>query len=66
MNLEYRLPNGLTVKFLDDDTTYLGTQLECEFGGDRVFGVAANAEFILVSTYGRNCEDPELVLYQKR
>ena len=66
VNLEYRLPNGLTVKFLDDDTTYLGTQLECEFGGDRAFGVAANAEFILVSTYGRNCEDPELVLYQKR
>lgn len=35
INLEYRLPNGQTVKFLDDNATYLGSQLECEFGGDR-------------------------------
>ena len=48
INLEYRLPNGQMVKFLDDGATYLGTQLECEFGGDRCFGVAANMDFILV------------------
>lgn len=35
INLEYRLPNGQTVKFLDDKATYLGNQLECESGGDR-------------------------------
>lgn len=66
VNLEYRLPNGKKVKFLDDDTTYLGNQLECEFGGDRCFGVVANADFILVCTYEENGENPELVLYKKR
>ncbi len=51
INLEYRLPNGQTVRFLDDDTTYFGNQLECEFGGERCFGIVANADFLLVSTY---------------
>lgn len=31
VNLEYPLPNGKRVKLLDDKTTYLGNQLECEF-----------------------------------
>lgn len=66
INLEYRLPNGRTVKFLDDNATYLGNQLESEFGGDRCFGVAANMEFILVCTYEKNGENPELVIYKKR
>ncbi len=66
VNLAYRLPSGMNVKFLDDGTTYLGTQLEPEFGGDRCFGVLANMDFILVSTYGENGADPELVLYKKR
>lgn len=63
INLEYRLPNGKTLKFLDDNATYLGNQLECEFDGDRCFGITANADFILVSTYGENGENPELVKY---
>ena len=54
------------MKFLDDQTTYLGNQLESEFGGDRCFGVLANAEFILISTYGPEGENPELVMYKKR
>lgn len=66
VNLEYRLPNGEIVKFLDDGATYLGAQLECEFGGDRCFGIAANMDFILVCTYEENGENPELVLYKKR
>lgn len=66
INLEYRLPNGKTAKFLDDGATYLGTQLECEFGSDRCFGVAANMDFILVCTYEANGENPELVVYKKR
>ena len=59
VNLEYSLPNGKTVKFLDDNKTYLGCQLECEFGGDRCFGVVANMDFLLVCTYGENGEYPE-------
>ena len=66
INLEYRLPNGKYVKFLDDGATYLGNQLPCEFGGDRCFGIAANMDFILVSTYEENGTDPELVIYKKR
>ncbi|MBQ6234880.1 MAG: helix-turn-helix domain-containing protein [Clostridia bacterium] len=66
VNLEYRLPNGMKTKFLDDNTTYLGNQLEPEFGGDRCFGVLANMEFILICTYAADGADPELVLYKKR
>jgi len=66
INLEYELPNGERVRFLDDNAAYLGNQLPCEFGGDRCFGIAANMEFLLVCTYGADGEDPELVLYKKR
>ena len=66
INLEYHLPNGKTVKFLDDNATYLGNQLECEFGGNRCFGIAANMDFILICTYEENGENPELVIYKKR
>ncbi len=66
VNLPYRLPSGAEVKFLDDQVTYLGNQLESEFGGDRCFGVLAGMDFILVSTYGKDGADPELVLYKKR
>ena len=58
INLAYRLPNGKTVKFLDDQATYLGNQLECEFGGDRCFGIAANMDFLLVCTYEENGKNP--------
>lgn len=66
INLEYTLPNGAIVKFLDDDATYLGNQLPCEFGGSRCFGIAANMEFLLVCSYEENGENPELVVYKKR
>jgi len=66
INLEYRLPNGQIVKFLDDNATYLGNQLECTFGGSRCFGIAANMEFLLVCTYEENGANPELVIFKKR
>ncbi len=66
VNLLYRLPNGAEVKFLNDKTTYLGNQLESEFGGDRCFGVLANMDFIMVATYEKDGVNPELVLYKKR
>ena len=66
VNLEYRLPNGTMVKFLDDEKTYLGNQLESEFGGDRCFGVIASMDFILVATYEAGGKNPELVVYKKR
>ena len=66
VNLTYRLPSGAEVKFLDDNTTYLGNQLEPEFGGDRCFGILANMDFILICTYECEGANPELVLYKKR
>ena len=70
VNLAYPLPGGMSARFLDDGATYLGTQLEAEFGehtgSDRCFGVLANIDFILVSTYEAEGKNPELVLYKKR
>lgn len=66
VNLEYPLPNGLNVKFLNDQTTYLGNQLESVFGGERCFGILANMDFILISTYEKDGKYPELLLYKKR
>ena len=64
VNLAYPLPSGACVKFLNDQTTYLGNQLET--GEERCFGVLANVDFILVCTYGCEGADPELLLYKKR
>ena len=66
VNLEYPLPSGAKVKFLNDQTTYLGNQLESELGGDRCFGVLASMDFILVCTYESEGRNPELVLYKAR
>ena len=66
VNLAYPLPSGESVKLLNDGTTYLGTQLEPAFGGERCFGVLANMDFILISTYEAEGKNPELVLYKKR
>ncbi len=66
VNLEYRLPGGMTAKFLDDRTTYLGNQLESEIVEGLCFGILAGMDFILVCTYEKNGENPELLLYKKR
>ena len=66
VNLAYPLPGGKSVKFLDDGTTYLGNQLQSERDAERCFGVLANADFILICTYGKDGADPELLLYKKR
>ena len=66
VNLPYRLPSGINVKFLDDQTTYLGNQLESEMVDNLCFGVLANMDFILVCTYEENGTNPELILYKKR
>ncbi len=54
------------MKFLDDQKTYLGNQLESEFGEDRCFGILAGMDFILVCTYENDGENPELLIYKKR
>ena len=66
VNLEYPLPSGVPVKFLDDNSMYLGNQVECEFGEGRCYGVVAGLDFLLVCEYGENGADPEVVLYKRR
>lgn len=66
VNLEYPLPNGQTVKFLDDNSMYLGNQVECEFGEGRCYGLLANMNFLLVCEYGENGTNPEIVVYMRR
>ncbi len=68
VNLEYLMPNGKKTKLLDDSAIYLGNQVECAFDidGRRCFGVVVGSDFILISEYGENGSDPELILYKKR
>ena len=65
VNLDYPLPSGMKAKFLNDNVTYLGSQLEVE-GSNRCFGIVANVDFVLICTYGCDGVDPELVLFKKR
>lgn len=66
INLEYTLPNGIKIKLLNDDATYLGNQLSCEYNPDICFGIAANMDYIVISTYEANGENSELIMYKKR
>lgn len=69
VNLAYPMPNGNSVKLLDDNQIYLGNQAVCEFDdgdGERCFGLVAGMDFLLVSEYGENGTNPEIVVYKKR
>ena len=66
VNLEYTLPNGEKIKFLNDQKTYLGNQLESELDSEKCFGILADMDFIMVCTYEAKGNNPELLLYKKR
>ena len=69
VNLSYPMPNGKNIKLLEDEEVYLGNQVESEFNDgsvNRVFGVLANMNFILISEYGANGDNPEIIIYKKR
>ena len=66
VNLEYPLHNGQKVKFLDNNSMYLGNQVECELHKGRCYGMIACVDFLLVCEYGENGADPEIVLYKRR
>lgn len=69
VNLSYPMPNGENFKLLYDNDIYLGNQVESEFNDGeiiRCFGILANMDFILISEYGMNGDNPELILYKKR
>jgi hypothetical protein len=69
VNLAYTVPNDDEIKLLDDNSIYLCNQVECEFSDGtliKCFGLVAGMDFLLVSEYGENCSDPEIVVYKKR
>ena len=69
VNLEYSLPNGKKVKFLDDNEIYLGNQVECIFNDDEIkkcYGLVANMSFILVCEYEEDGKNPQLLIYKSR
>lgn len=69
VNLDYPMPNGSTVKLLDDNAIYLSNQVECEFNDGSIikcFGLVANEAFLLVAEYGENCSNPEIVIFKRR
>ena len=69
VNLSYPMPNGEYVQILDNNDIYLGAQVESEFNDGsiiRCFGIVANMSFILVSEYGPNGDNPEIVVYKRR
>lgn len=65
INLEYRLPGGQRVKLLDDKRVYWSDRIERE-DCDGYYGVVADQSFLLVSTYGCEDTEPEILLYRKR
>lgn len=68
VNLEYNL-NGNRIKLLDDNDTYLGNQIECEFNNDETksyFGIVSNMNFLLICSYNEDITNPEIIVYKKR
>lgn len=63
VNMEYVI-NGNKVKLLDDNATYWGMQMEID--NDRCFGIACDEQHILVSEYGKDGTNPELLLFTFR
>lgn len=65
VNLAYSLPNGDAVKLLQDQRVYLGAQI-AQPSSERFYGVVADEQYLLISSYGPSGEAPEIILYKKR
>ncbi len=65
INLEYRLTNGNSIQFLEDNDVYLGNQIEIP-DSDKCYGIVADDKYLLVCEYKCNGDDPQIVCYKKR
>ncbi len=63
VNLEYPLENGSTVKLLRDDCVYWANQIA---GEACCYGLVADERYLLVSQYGPDGTDPQILAYKKR
>ena len=65
INLEYKL-NGNTFSILDNDKSYWGNQVEKQNSDGRCYGIACDEKYILVSEYGKDGADAEIVVLKRR
>ena len=65
INQAYNI-NGNCIKVLDDNASYWGTQVEKPGCAGRCFGIACDDHYILVSEYGKDGADAEIVVLIKR
>lgn len=65
INSEYVLPNGVSIKLLDDAKIYLGNQVK-KMNSDKYYGLATDNQYLLVCEYGDNGTNPEIIVYKKR
>lgn len=63
VNQAYNI-EGNEVKLIDDNATYWGNQVQKSNG--RCYGIACSEKYILVSEYGNDGSDAELVMLKKR
>lgn len=63
-NLEYSLPSGQKVKFWDNNKIYFGTQLH-KADSDRCYGILADEKYLMVSEYGADGADAEIVVFMR-
>lgn len=65
INSEYILPSGQAVKLWKDNSVYFGNMLP-KRGTDRCYGIAADEEYLVVTEFGMDGEDAEIVLLKRR
>lgn len=65
INQAYHI-HGNCVKLLDDNVSYWGNQVEKQGAEGRCYGIACDEHYILVSEYGKDGADAELVLLKRR
>ena len=65
INLEYKM-NGNTFSILDKEKSYWGTQVEKLNSNGRCYGIACDEKYILISEYGKEGADAEIVMLKRR
>ncbi len=65
INQEYKL-NGNTIKLFDDNASYWGNQVEKQGVEGRCFGIACDEHYVIVSEYGKDGADAEIVMVKRR
>lgn len=65
INLEYKM-NGNTFSILDKEKSYWGTQVEKLNSNGRCYGIACDEKYILISEYGKEGSDAEVVMLKRR